>query len=74
MELYYNFFVKLCDVRKFDELELVTDSRYLALAHEHLIEIWNEKFLEWVDKKSLYRFFMPIVQQIFFQELFAINM
>ena len=32
MELYYNFFTKFCDVTKLDELELDTDSLYLALA------------------------------------------
>ena len=50
LELYYNFFDKFCDVQKFEELEMDTDSLYLALAHENLYEcikperrrIWNE--------------------------------
>ena len=50
LELYYNFFDKFCDVQKFEELEMDTDSLYLALANENLYEcikpeirsIWNE--------------------------------
>ena len=34
-ELYYNFFTKFCDVNKFEELELDTDSLYLALAEKN---------------------------------------
>ena len=36
LELYYNFFDKFCDVKKFEELEMDTDSLYLALAEEDL--------------------------------------
>ena len=32
-ELYYNFLDKFCDVDKFEELEIDTDSVYLALAY-----------------------------------------
>ena len=32
LELYYNFFKKFCDVDMFEELEMDTDSLYLALA------------------------------------------
>ena len=32
LELYYNFFTRFCDVNKFEELEMDTDSLYLALA------------------------------------------
>ena len=32
LELYYNFCDKFCDVNKFEELEMDTDSLYLALA------------------------------------------
>ena len=50
LELYYNFFDKFCDVQDFEELEMDTDSLYLALAHENVYEcikpkmrrIWNE--------------------------------
>ena len=36
LELYYNFFDKFCDVDKFEELEMDTDSLYLAPARENL--------------------------------------
>ena len=36
LELYYNFFDRFCDVDNFEELEMDTDSIYLALAHENL--------------------------------------
>ena len=32
LELYYNFFTGFCDVNKFEELEMDTDSLYIALA------------------------------------------
>ena len=38
LELNYNFFDKFCDVDKFGELEMDTDSLYLALAHENLYD------------------------------------
>ena len=31
LELYFNFFEKYCDDTKFEELEMNTDSLYLAL-------------------------------------------
>ena len=34
LELYYNFFVRLCDVNKFEELKMDTDSLYLALSEK----------------------------------------
>ena len=36
--LYYNFFKKLCHVSKFEELEMDTDSFYLALPEENLFD------------------------------------
>ena len=36
LELYCNFFIKFCDVIKFDVLEMDTDSLYLALADKKL--------------------------------------
>ena len=36
LELYYNFFTKFCDVGKFEELEMDTNSLYLALAEKEL--------------------------------------
>ena len=38
LELYYNFFNEFCDVNKFEELEMDTDSLYLALAEENLYD------------------------------------
>ena len=36
LELYYNFFTRFCDVNKFEELEIDTDSLYLAPDEEEL--------------------------------------
>ena len=36
MELYYNFFTRFCDGNNFEELEIDTDSLYLALAEKEL--------------------------------------
>ena len=36
LELYYKFFTRLCDVNKFEELEMDTDSLYVALAEKEL--------------------------------------
>ena len=48
LELYYNFFDKFCDVDKFEELEMDTDSLYLALVHENLYDcIRTAKKEEW---------------------------
>ena len=38
LELYYNFFDEFCDLNKFEELEMDTDSLYLALAEENLYD------------------------------------
>ena len=35
LELYYNFFKKFCDSEKYEELEIDTDSLYLALLEEN---------------------------------------
>ena len=37
LELYYNFFTRFCDVNKFEELEMDTDSLYLALAAKEMV-------------------------------------
>ena len=48
LELYYNFFDKFCDVNKFEELEMDTDSLYLALAEENLYDcIQPDKRAAW---------------------------
>ena len=48
LELYYNFFDRFCDVDKFEDLEMDTDSLYLVLAHENLYDcIRPAKKQEW---------------------------
>ena len=46
--LYYNFFTRFCDVNKFEELEMDTESLYLALAEKELEDcIRPEMRTEW---------------------------
>ena len=53
LELHYNFFDKFCDVKKFEELEMDTDSLYMALAHEILYEcIRPEMKSTWKELRS----------------------
>ena len=48
LELYYNFFERFCDVNKFEELEMYTDSLYLALSEKKLYDcIREESKTEW---------------------------
>ena len=48
LELYYNFFTRFCDVKNFEELEMDTDSLYLALAEKELEDcIRPEMRTEW---------------------------
>ena len=48
MELYYNFFKKFCDTDKYEDLEMDTESLYLALSEEKLEDvIFLEKQAEW---------------------------
>ena len=48
LELYYNFFTKFCDVNKFEELEMDTDSLYIARAEKELEDcIRPEMRVEW---------------------------
>ena len=48
MELFYNFFKKFCDTDKYEELEMDTDSLYLAMSEETLEDvILPEKRAEW---------------------------
>ena len=52
LELYYNFF-RFCDVTKFEELEMDTDSLYLALAEKELEDcIRPEMRAEWQRLRS----------------------
>ena len=53
LELYYNFFVKYCDIEKFEDLEMDTDSLYLALAGKELYDcIHTDKKQEWLSLRS----------------------
>ena len=53
LELYYNFFTRFCDVNKFEELEMDTDSLYLALAEKELGDcIRPEMRTEWQSLRS----------------------
>ena len=46
--LYYNFFDRFCDVNKFEELEMDTESLYLALSEKELYDcIREESKAEW---------------------------
>ena len=48
LELYYNFFTRFCDVHKFEELEMDTDSLYLPLGEKELEDcIRPEMRAEW---------------------------
>ena len=53
LELYYNFFARFCDVNQFEELEMDTDSLYLALAEKKLEDcIRTEMKVEWRRLRS----------------------
>ena len=54
LELYYNFFTRFCDVNNFEELEMDTDSLYLALAEKELEDcIRPEMRAEWQRLRSI---------------------
>ena len=44
LELFYNFFDKYCDVTKFEELEMDTDSFYLALSEPICIIVSDQQW------------------------------
>ena len=53
LELYYNFFTRFCDVNNFEELEMDTDSPYLALTGKELEDcIRPEIRAEWQRLRS----------------------
>ena len=53
LEPYYSFFKKFCDTDKYEELEMDTDSLYLALSEENLEDvILPEKRFEWDQLRS----------------------
>ena len=43
LDLYYNFFERFCDVSKFEELEMDTDSSYLALSEKEFYDCFREE-------------------------------
>ena len=48
LELYYNFFERFCGVNKLEELEMDTDSLYLALSEKEFYDcIREESKVEW---------------------------
>ena len=53
LELYYSFFKNFCDTDKYEELEMDTDSLYLALSEKKLEDvILPEKRAEWKQLRS----------------------
>ena len=53
LELYYNIFTRFCDINQFEELEMDTDSLYLALAEKELEDcIRPEMRAEWQRLRS----------------------
>ena len=53
LEHYYIFFKKFCDTDKYEELEMDTDSFYLALCEENLADvILPKKRAEWDQLRS----------------------
>ena len=50
LELYYNFFYEFCENDKYEEMEMDTDSLYLALAETNLYDCIQE------DKKEVWEF------------------
>ena len=53
LELCYNFFTRFCDVNKFEELEMDTDSLYLAIVEKELEDcIKPEMKAEWQRLRS----------------------
>ena len=53
LRLYYNFFKKFCDTDKYEELEMKTDSFYVALSEKNLEDvIFPQKRAEWDQLRS----------------------
>ena len=54
MELYYNIFTRFCDVNKLQELEMDTDSMYLALSEKELEDcVRPEMRAQWQRLRSI---------------------
>ena len=58
LELYYKFFKKFCDTEKYEELEMDTDSLYLALSEEN----WKDIILP--EKKTTGKQYVCEILQI----------
>ena len=52
LELYYNFFDRFCDVNKFEELEMETDSLYLALSEKEMYDCIQWELMRTEDCKD----------------------
>ena len=64
LELYYNFFDKFCDMNKIEELEMDTDSLYLALADENQIRELLGKKLGKMTVKTLSRRMQNLISSL----------
>ena len=53
LELYYRFFDKYCDITKFEELDMDTDSLYLVLSEHDLYDCIRQAMKnEWLSLQS----------------------
>ena len=53
LELYYNFLDKFCDKKKFVEIEMDTDSLYMAMSVDSVNDLVSEeKKVEWMQLRS----------------------
>ena len=67
LELYYYFFDKFCNVNKFEELKMDTDSLYIALAEENLYDCIRTEEKRWLGKIAEIHL-EQIQKQFFFHE------
>ena len=49
LELYYNFFKKICDTDRYEDLEMDTDSLYLALSEESFGGRYSSRKKSWME-------------------------
>ena len=56
LEHFYYFFERFCDSDKFEEIEIDTDSLYLALWGENLEDAVFPEKQSWVEWTTFYRF------------------
>ena len=75
LKLYHNFFKSFCDTDKYEELEMETDSLYLALSEENLEDVSvPEKRAEWdqLHSKNCNDNFTANATDIFFPDFAVI--